>query len=117
MSAGYEFELTNKQKFFLYLYECIPNIELIKHIYTLYIEEKDKFVTYHIKNMFGLVIILFITTTFFEGNEFLEFIGQIAWVTSFFLWVYSLLMAITGKQKGIPILTDLFQKWFKFLDQ
>ena len=85
--------------------------------YIMNIEEKDKFVTYHIKNMFGLVIILFITTTFFEGNKFLEFIGQIAWVTSFFLWVYSLLMAIAGKQKGIPILTDLFQKWFKFLDQ
>ena len=85
--------------------------------YILNMEEKDKLVSYHIKNMFGLVIILFITTTFFEGNQFLEFIGQIAWVTSFFLWVYSLLMAITGKQKGIPILTDLFQKWFKFLDQ
>ena len=85
--------------------------------YILNIDEKDKFVTYHIKNMFGLVIILFITTTFFEGNEFLEFIGQIACTTSFFLWVYSLVMAITGQQKGIPILTDLFQKWFKFLDQ
>jgi uncharacterized membrane protein len=84
--------------------------------YILNKEEKDKYVTYHIKNMFGLVIILFITTTFFEGNEFLEFIGQIAWTTSFFLWVYSLVMAITGQQKGIPILTDLFQKWFKFLD-
>jgi uncharacterized membrane protein len=85
--------------------------------YILNIEEKDKFVTYHIKNMFGLVIILFITTTLFDGNEFLEFIGQVAWTTSFFLWVYSLVMAITGKQKGIPVLTDLFQKWFKFLDQ
>jgi uncharacterized membrane protein len=85
--------------------------------YILNIDEKDKFVTYHIKNMFGLVIILFITTTFFNGNEFLQFIGQIAWTTSFFIWAYSLVMAITGKQKGIPILTDLFQKWFKFLDQ
>lgn len=85
--------------------------------YILNIDEKDKFVTYHIKNMFGLVIILFITTTFFNGNEFLQFIRQIAWITSFFIWAYSLVMAITGKQKGIPILTDLFQKWFKFLDQ
>ena len=85
--------------------------------YILNIDEKDKFVTYHIKNMFGLVIILFITTTFFKGNEFLQFIGQIAWTTCFFLWIYSLVMAITGKEKGIPILTDLFQKWFKFLDQ
>ncbi len=85
--------------------------------YILNMEEKDKFVTYHIKNMFGLVIILFITTTFFQGNDFLQYIGQFSWTACFFLWVYSLIMAITGKEKGIPVLTDLFQKWFKFLDQ
>lgn len=85
--------------------------------YILNIDEKDKFVTYHIKNMFGLVIILFIITTFFNGNEILQFVGQFSWTICFFMWVYSLVMAITGKMKGIPILTDLFQKWFKFLDQ
>lgn len=85
--------------------------------YILNIDEKDKFVTYHIKNMFGLVIILFITITMFNGNDLLLYIGQIVWTISFFLWVYSLIMAITGKEKGIPILTDLFQKWFKFLEQ
>lgn len=85
--------------------------------YILNMEEKDKFVTYHIKNMFGLVIILFITTTFFQGNDFLQFIGQFSWTVCFFLWVYSLIMAVIGEEKGIPVLTDLFQKWFKFLDQ
>ncbi len=84
--------------------------------YILNIDEKNKFVTYHIKNMFGLVIILFIIITFFIGNDFLLYMGQIFWTITFFLWGYSLIMAITGKEKGIPILTDLFQKWFKFLD-
>ncbi len=85
--------------------------------YILNMDEKDKFVTYHIKNMFGLVLILFISTTFFTGNDILLYVGQIAWTTCFFMWVYSLIMAISGKSKGVPIISDLFQKWFKLLDQ
>lgn len=84
--------------------------------YVLNMDEKDKFVTYHIKNMFGLVILLFISTTFFQGNYLLQYLGQLVWVASFFMWVFSLLMAITGKSKGIPVISELFQKWFKFLD-
>ena len=84
--------------------------------YVLNMDDKDKFVSYHIKNMFGLVILLFISTTFFQGNYILQYLGQTLWVISFFMWVFSLLMAITGKSKGIPILSELFQKWFKFLD-
>ncbi len=84
--------------------------------YVLNMDDKDKFVSYHIKNMFGLVILLFISTTFFEGNYILQYLGQLVWVVTFFMWVFSLLMAITGKTKGIPIISELFQKWFKFLD-
>ena len=84
--------------------------------YVLNMDDKDKFVSYHIKNMFGLVILLFISTTFFQGNYILQYLGQTLWVISFFMWVFSLLMAITGKTKGIPVITELFQKWFKFLD-
>ncbi len=84
--------------------------------YILNMDEKDKFVSYHIKNMFGLVILLFISITFIKGNFILQYIGQTVWVISFFMWVFSLLMAITGKSKGIPVISDLFQKWFKFLD-
>ncbi len=84
--------------------------------YILNMEEKDTFVSYHIKNMFGLVIILFITITFFEGNYILQYTGQILYVICFFMWTYSLLMAITGKKKGVPVLSDKFQQWFKFLE-
>ena len=85
--------------------------------YILNMEEKDKLTSYHIKNMFGLVILLFISTTFLKGNSFLFFCVQVIWAGSFFFWTYSLVMAITGKQKGIPIITNLFQKWFNFLNQ
>ena len=83
--------------------------------YVLNRDKQDKFVTYHIKNMFGLVLLLFISQLL-QTNDSLLFLGEIVWVISFFLWVYSLLMAILNKKAGIPILTDLFQKWFSFLD-
>lgn len=85
--------------------------------YIMNMDEKDKFVTFHIKNMFGLVLLLFITTTFFNGNEILQYTGQISWIILFFMWAYSMIMAITGKAKGAPFIGDLFQKWFKLLDQ
>jgi uncharacterized membrane protein len=83
--------------------------------YVLNRDKQDKFVTYHIKNMFGLVLLLFISQLL-QTNDSLLFLGEIVWVISFFLWVYSLLMAILNKKAGIPILTDHFQKWFSFLD-
>ncbi len=83
--------------------------------YVLNREDRDLFVTYHIKNMFGLVLLLFISQLLQTNDNFL-LIGEILWVISFFLWVYSLLMAILNKKAGIPVISDLFQKWFKFLD-
>ena len=83
--------------------------------YVLNREDRDLFVTYHIKNMFGLVLLLFISQLLQTNDNFL-LIGEILWVISFFLWVYSLLMAILNKKVGIPAISDLFQKWFKFLD-
>jgi len=78
-------------------------------------EDRDFFVTYPIKNMFGLVLLLFISQLLQTNDHFL-LIGEILWVISFFLWVYSLLMVILNKKAGIPVISDLFQKWFKFLD-
>jgi len=83
--------------------------------YVLNKDEQDKFVSFHIKNMFGLVILLFISQLL-QTTDSLLYFGEIVWVITFFLWVYSLLMAILNKKVGIPILTDLFQKWFTFLD-
>jgi len=83
--------------------------------YVLNKDKQDKFVSYHIKNMFGLVILLFISQILQTNDSFL-YLGEIVWVITFFLWVYSLLMAIINRKTGIPILTDLFQKWFSFLD-
>ncbi len=83
--------------------------------FILNVDKKDPFVSYHIKNMFGLVLISAIPISF-VNDENLFIIGKIVFTILVILWSYSLLMAILSKRKGIPVLSDLFQKWFKFLD-
>jgi uncharacterized membrane protein len=74
-------------------------------------DEKHDFATWHIKNMFGLVIILAFAVAFQD-----YFIGFYIYWTSVLLWLYSFLMALSNKKKGIPFLSEKFQSWFTFLD-
>ncbi|MCF6306695.1 MAG: hypothetical protein L3J09_01940 [Flavobacteriaceae bacterium] len=83
--------------------------------YILNMDEKDKFVTFHIKNMFGLVLISIFPITFVNDPTFYS-TGKVIFTLLIILWSYSLVMAITGKMKGIPYLSDFFQKWFRFLN-
>jgi uncharacterized membrane protein len=74
-------------------------------------DEKHDFATWHIKNMFGLVIILAIAVAFQE-----YVVGFYIYWASVLLWLFSLLMAMSNKKKGIPFLSEKFQTWFTFLD-
>ena len=76
-------------------------------------DPKDAFATWHIKNMFGLVLLLFVSLVF-QYNE-LFFIGDILYVIALVCWVYSLIMAQLNKMQGIPYLSKKFQDWFTFL--
>lgn len=81
--------------------------------YFLNRDAKNKFATYHIKNMFGLLLILFVAQIM--QTQHLLF-GEVLWLLAFVLWVISLVMALTNKQKGIPFLSEKFQQWFTFLE-
>ncbi len=74
-------------------------------------ENKNEYATWHIKNMFGLLIGLFIST--FVQNEVIGF--YVYWTVAC-MWLYCLIMAIMGKKQGIPFLSDKFQDWFRFLN-
>lgn len=82
--------------------------------YILNIEHKHEFVKFHIKNMFGLIILLFVSQVTQASVNL--FFGEILLVIAFFLWAYSITMVITNQKKGVPILDEKFQVWFKFLD-
>ena len=77
-------------------------------------DNRDPFASWHIKNMFGLVLLLFIAViTQFHINLLT---GDILYWIAVGFWLFSFIMAIANKQIGIPFLSEQFQKWFKFLD-
>jgi O-antigen/teichoic acid export membrane protein len=80
--------------------------------YQLNKEYQDPKTTWHIKNMFGLLLGLFAAVWLQDYP-----IGFYVYWTVVCLWIYCLVMAILDQKRGIPFLSSAFQKWFKFLDQ
>lgn len=82
--------------------------------YFLNKENKSPYVTYHIKMMFGLVVLLFVSQV---SHAYVNIIlGDILWLISFVLWVLCMVYALQGKKAFIPYLSEKFQNWFTFLD-
>lgn len=77
-------------------------------------DEKHEFATWHIKNMFGLLLLLFVSLVFQYKISLL--FGDILWGIAALSWLFSLIMSITNKKIGIPYLSEKFQDWFTFLD-
>ena len=74
-------------------------------------ENRNDFTSWHIKNMFGLVILLFASTALQDYA-----IGFYFYWLTIILWVISFVMALTNRKQGIPLLSEKFQQWFTFLD-
>ena len=78
---------------------------------------KDKphpFATWHIKNMFGIMVIYliaFVTSL----QDYLLVVSEIIFYISILFWLISFVGCIMNKQFGIPYLSEKFQTWFKFL--
>jgi len=77
--------------------------------YILNMDHKYPLANYHLRNMFGLVLIQLITMSLDQGM-----ITDIMYVVTFGCWAISLVYAIVGEQKGVPFLSDKFQQWFSF---
>ncbi len=78
-------------------------------------DERHDFASWHIKNMFGLVIILFASFVM-SYQEYLLFPGRILFFGSMVFWLFSFIMAISNRKGGIPFLSEKFQAWFTFLN-
>ncbi|MEL6811704.1 MAG: hypothetical protein AAFP76_10245 [Bacteroidota bacterium] len=74
-------------------------------------DNRHEFATWHIKNMFGLLILLFASIAL---QDYL--IGYYIYWISAILWLFSLIMCLLNRQLGIPFLSEKFQTWFTFLD-
>ncbi|MDX1463430.1 MAG: hypothetical protein R3359_10260 [Marinirhabdus sp.] len=77
---------------------------------------KDKpevFATWHIKNMFGLCLMFLIAVV--TQYQIHLLVGDVLYITTVLLWLFSLIMAIRDKKMGVPVLSAKFQEWFTFL--
>ncbi|RLD23823.1 MAG: hypothetical protein DRI70_08880, partial [Bacteroidetes bacterium] len=79
--------------------------------YFIHKYNRHDFSPWHIKIMFGLLILLF-----FSVVPQAYSIGVYVYWTSVVLWIISLIMALLNQKRGIPFLSEKFQTWFTFLD-
>ncbi|WP_452220755.1 DUF4870 domain-containing protein [Lacinutrix salivirga] len=79
------------------------------------LEKKNNFVWFHARQMIGLILLLiFSNVTEKYVNSTL---GTAFWFVTFACWLYGIITAATGKHKPIPVIGELFQKWFSNLGQ
>lgn len=88
----------------------IAHITLIGWIIALVMNNgnKNELASFYIRQMLGLMIISFL----------LYFIPHVGWVLNLgliALWVISLIGALEGQKKLVPIVGEYFQDWFKSL--
>ncbi|SFT01097.1 hypothetical protein SAMN04487906_2490 [Zhouia amylolytica] len=82
--------------------------------YSMNMESKNEFARFHIRQAFGihlLYISIAIILGFFENIY--AYYGF--WVFSLVLWVYGFSGALKGRKTIVPLVGELFQKWFKFI--
>ncbi|MCW5520529.1 hypothetical protein J1N09_11800 [Aureitalea sp. L0-47] len=78
-------------------------------------DESHEFASYHIKNMFGLTLMFFVSVAM-SYQEYLLWPGAIFFYGSMLFWLISLVMALLNRKSGIPWLSDKFGQWFTFLN-
>ena len=71
---------------------------------------------YHLRQSLGIAILAFVTMFI---RIPLHFIPGVGWLLSMLLgigllvfWIMGLITAVNGEEKPLPVLGELFQKWF-----
>jgi len=75
------------------------------------LEKKNPFTYFHIRQMFGLIMMLIISNV---TEAYIDsWLGSAFWIVTFVSWAYGLYYAIKGEYKEIPYLGSKFQEWFR----
>lgn len=75
-------------------------------------EDKNAFASFHIRQALGLFL-TFISLGLIVNNFDSLMISIPMWIFVFVLWSYGMLTAVKGETKPVPLLGELYQKWFK----
>jgi uncharacterized membrane protein len=82
-------------------------------------DKKDEFASFYIRQMLGLVIIGIGCAIAASILIFIPFLGwllmMVIYIGFIVLWIMSLIGAVNGEKKELPILGGQFQEWFKSL--
>ncbi|GEP51216.1 membrane protein [Flavobacterium noncentrifugens] len=75
-------------------------------------EDKNAFASFHIRQSLGLSL-TFISLGLIISNFDNPVISMSMYLFISVLWIYGMFSAINGQTRPIPLLGNLFQKWFK----
>ena len=75
-------------------------------------DDKNAFASFHIRQALGLFL-TFISLGLIVNNFDSLLISIPMWIFVFVLWSYGMLTAVKGETKPVPLLGELYQKWFK----
>ncbi|MRX39802.1 hypothetical protein GJU43_11000 [Flavobacterium sp. LC2016-23] len=75
-------------------------------------ENKNSFASFHIRQALGLSL-AFISFGAIISNFDSFFITFPMWICISVLWSYGIFSAIQGQTRPIPLVGELFQKWFR----
>lgn len=87
----------------------VAHITLIGWVVALVMnsQEKDELASFYIRQMLGLIILSLFT--------WIPFLGWVLGLATLVLWIVSLIGAINGEAKLVPVVGEYFQQWFKSL--
>lgn len=70
--------------------------------------EKDEIASFYIRQLLGLYLFSIVIS-------FIPIVNIFGWIITLVFWIISLIGAVNGEQKLIPLVGNLFQDWFKAL--
>jgi uncharacterized membrane protein len=68
--------------------------------------QKDEIASFYIRQLLGLYLFGLVIT-------FVPVINIIGWIIVLIFWIMSLISAINGEMKELPVVGKYFQDWFK----
>ncbi|MFA9191351.1 hypothetical protein AAGV28_08215 [Flavobacterium sp. FZUC8N2.13] len=75
-------------------------------------EDKNPFASFHIRQGLGITL-TFISLGLIISNFDSMMISAPMWICVSVLWSYGIFSAIKGETKPMPLVGNLYQKWFK----
>lgn len=70
--------------------------------------EKNEFASFYIRQLLGLFLAVLVL-------GWIPIIGWLLSIAGFVFWIMSLINAIQGEKKELPLVGHYFQEWFKSL--